>query len=118
MFVQIQVPDRNVVRAVRSGWGYTSYWMLGADLLPAPADTIQELFPRMAHSYRVVLRWSYGGATEYRLTRRRLTRGVEAMAQHVPTLFGHLLEDLGLRVDAALGDVLLQCALFGEVVYQ
>lgn len=51
---------------------------------------------------------------EYRLDRKAVERGLQVMAEKYPQ---HLSDIVHENDDATTGDVLLQCALLGEVVY-
>ena len=51
---------------------------------------------------------------EMELTREKLIEGVRVMAQKYPKHFGDMMSEEG---DSTTGDVFLQCALFGEVIY-
>ena len=48
------------------------------------------------------------------VTPRKLQHGLSIMAEKCPVHFGHLIEGM---FDSTTGDVFLQCALFGEIVY-
>lgn len=54
-----------------------------------------------------------GKGDEYRLDRRMIQRGLEVMAEKYPQHF----VDITSGADAITGDVFLQCALFGEIIY-
>lgn len=51
---------------------------------------------------------------KHRLTEAKLRRGLQTMAEKYPKHFADVMTEGG---DASTGDVLLQCALFGELVY-
>lgn len=51
---------------------------------------------------------------KYRLTLPILRKGLQIMAEKYPRNFSDILTE---NDDAITGDVLLQCALFGELVY-
>lgn len=59
---------------------------------------------------------SHDGSTngKHTLTGDKVRAGVAVMAAKYPRHFGDLLAD---NSDATTGDVLIQCALFGEIVY-
>lgn len=50
----------------------------------------------------------------HRLTEAKLRRGLQVMAEKYPKHFADVMTEEG---DADTGDVLLQCALFGKLVY-
>lgn len=51
---------------------------------------------------------------DHRLDRAAIQRGLQVMAEQCPRHFAALV---GENDDAETGDVLLQCALFGKIVY-
>lgn len=51
---------------------------------------------------------------KHRLTPAKLRRGLQVMAEKYPKHFADVVTGNG---DSTTGDVLLQCALFGELVY-
>ena len=55
-----------------------------------------------------------GAGVLYRLDRAAILRGLAAMQEKAPKHFGDALAG---NDDATTGDVFLQCALFGEVIY-
>ncbi len=55
------------------------------------------------------------GGAEYRLDRAALERGIAVIAEKYPHHLGGVV-DAGSG-DATTGDVLIQCAIFGELVY-
>ena len=55
-----------------------------------------------------------GKGVTYHLNRPAILRGLHGMLHHAPKHFGDALAG---NDDATTGDVFLQCALFGEVVY-
>lgn len=55
-----------------------------------------------------------GDGKVYRLDRAAVERGLAVMAEKYPR---HLLDFIEENDDADTGDVFLQCALFGEVIY-
>ncbi len=55
-----------------------------------------------------------GKGKVYNLTRNKLIKGLKVMANKCPIHFGEIMNEDG---DATTGDVFLQCALFGEVIY-
>lgn len=54
------------------------------------------------------------GEKKYPLTLARLRHGLQVMATKYPRHFADILAE---NDDATTGDVLLQCAIFGELVY-
>lgn len=54
------------------------------------------------------------GQTEFRLTRNKIERGLDIMAQKYPKHFQNWVQE---NDDAITSDVFLQCCLFGEAVF-
>lgn len=54
------------------------------------------------------------GPRVFRLDLNAIARGLDALAQHYPRHFADLINENG---DALTADVLLQCCLFGKLVY-
>jgi hypothetical protein len=50
----------------------------------------------------------------YELSLDKLKAGLQVLAEKYPHHFGDVIREMG---DATTGDVLVQCALFGEIVY-
>lgn len=51
----------------------------------------------------------------YKLTLDKLKAGLQVLAEKYPHHFKDIIDETG---DATTGDVLVQCALFGEIVYE
>jgi hypothetical protein len=54
------------------------------------------------------------GKTTFKLDRKALERGLKVMAEVAPRHFANFIEE---NEDAETGDVFIQCALFGEIVF-
>ncbi len=123
MIVTVIVPDRNIWSALIAGVDSgIHYWckevtafgvlrrMAGATAGDLFADWCKRdddiLFEEREPRYRVISTW--------RLTGDDIARGITVLAAVSPHQFGRLLVDGG---DADTGDALIQCALFGEIVY-
>lgn len=55
------------------------------------------------------------GKKNFKLTREKLLKGLQVMAEKYPRHYGDWLQK---NDDAETGDVFIQCALFGEVVFR
>lgn len=55
-----------------------------------------------------------GGVTRFTLNREKLQEGLDVMARDFPK---HMADFVGENDDATTGDVFLQCALFGRVIF-
>jgi len=63
----------------------------------------------------ILLKDKYGDSEEvYRLDREALQRGLTIMAERYPS---HMSDFINENEDAVTGDVFIQCALLGEIVY-
>lgn len=54
------------------------------------------------------------GDGRHELTAAKVRSGLQVMAERYPFHFANLIQD---NADAETGDVLIQCALFGQIVY-
>ncbi len=54
------------------------------------------------------------GKTQFNLTYKKLLTGLKVMQKEYPRHWANFIRDTG---DAETGDVLIQCALFGEIVF-
>jgi hypothetical protein len=110
MKVQIEVTQQNIEDVLISGFeGGSNYWLLiRNDKTPLKGDYIKTLFESgMAVQDEI-------SGKEYKLTKRMVKRGVKIMAQKYPQHFSDMMRE---SFDATTGDVLLQCAVLGDVIY-
>jgi hypothetical protein len=98
MHVSIQVPDWNLVQAFDSAGSGIAYWA-------TDAKRISPLHLRVRDREE----W-------YDIAADRLMKGLQVMAEKYPNRFAALLGN-GFRIDAEVGDVLVQCCAFGVLRY-
>jgi len=127
MIVTVFIPDRNIWSALIAGIDSgIHYWCKSVE----GADVLRKMAVRMAGSRVGVLfsEWCAWGSLTFEereasrslhdgvwhLRSRKLPQACAALAINAPHQFGRLLVDGG---DADTGDALIQCALFGEIVY-
>lgn len=119
-----QIPIRRVAdilcTAIESG---SSYWVHVADVEQGANDSApweQEYTPSYirapfsANGWVEIIDTESGDNGRYLLDRAALERGLKVMAEKYPR---HWADFIAENEDATTGDVFLQCALFGEVVY-
>jgi hypothetical protein len=58
--------------------------------------------------------YAVDGKTRFKLTRAKLLKGLVAMQRECPNQFSNWLRE---NDDAATGDCLIQCALFGKLIF-
>ena len=108
--------------------GGSTYWCRLEDKSPLPDAALETLADQNARAY--LMDWALlggsltfsaeggsiveGGPTRWTLDADTLAAGLGVMATKYPTHFADMVSHGG---DATTGDVLLQCCLFGEVVF-
>lgn len=107
MKIDIGCLEENCKHAIGSGIdaGYTfgiGYWCDDVDM------------PELGSVFPIKFRESETGKW-HSLTSEKLTKGVQIMANKYPHAFGNLLDNS--KIDGALGDLLIQCCIFGEEKY-
>lgn len=115
MRVEIEVANDVIEGALYGAFdsGGILYWGYAADHA-SPTDTFWCLAPLHDGWIRVQLSEPDTRYTPQRLDAFALRRGLQLMAERSPKLFGQLVCG---DYDANLGDVLVQYAVFGEVVF-
>lgn len=122
MRVQIQVPDQKIADVLCCGMeGGIAYWSViegyrEPKTMEFQMDT-EKVFKHIDYALNL------GGAvmlkdteTEivHELTRDKLYKAVQMMADRYPRHFANLMDD---NSDAETGDVLIQCAVLGSITY-
>jgi hypothetical protein len=126
MNIALEIKDQDIADNLCAGIeGGINYW---CDSYRHESTAEQELAARAATDDKTSRYWQYllplhGGALyfktdegeEFRLDREALTRAVQIIAEHHPGLLAGIVD--ASEGDATNGDVLIQCAIFGETVY-
>lgn len=109
MKVNIEVKQELIVNALESA--NIGYWAA----VPKGADH-EDLLAGIAQAVVVESEGSHDGSSNGRhtLTGAKVRKGLAVMAEKYPAHFAHLLGD---DADAETGDVLVQCSIFGVIVY-
>ena len=114
--ITIQIPDQRL-RDVMCGAveGGSNYWIDRADRLPCPEGVKRPTY-LFDHVFDVGVRFHYndGDPSSRVVTAADVRRGVQIMADKYPRHFMDLYRE---NDDAETSDVLLQCAIFGEIVF-
>lgn len=108
--------------AMEGGIGYwaqiSSYRAPSAEALAAVHEEFREFrhiaYPLSADGHIVLRDTAAEVKNLHKLDRAALDRGLAVMAANYPRHFADVLD---LNYDACTGDVFIQCALFGELVY-
>lgn len=116
--VTVSVPEHRIAELLCSAYeGGSHYWARQRDGKPSPyrfqdddPSKPLELVPR----FSVTIRDLEDGEKAWVLTPASLKRGLRVMATKYPR---HWADFMAEHDDAETGDVFLQCALFGEVLY-
>lgn len=98
--------------------GGTGYWAQ-IDNVKGPgyhADKCEEIAAGRGHLLITELESGEDGKpdAQHKLDRAALLRGLEIMAREYPRHFAAIIEE---NEDAETGDVLMQCALLGKIIY-
>lgn len=122
--VTIAAPDERMAELLCSAYeGGSSYWARQDDGKASPyrlVGPVSSLAGRPVGALELVPDFDVeitdieGDGKKHRLTLRKLRAGLQAMATKYPRHFCAFLEE---NDDAVTGDVFLQCALFGELIY-
>lgn len=109
MWVPIEINEKNIENMLLSAQGWCHYWCC------QPHDFAKALFKDVeveVHSSLVEPQ----GKRFYRLNRDLLLKGFTLAAEKAPHAFKALLAD-GYGCDGPTSDVLVQYALFGDVLF-
>jgi len=115
--VPFQVVDDTLCSAVEGG---SNYWIAERiQIIQQPSDPNWDEWGHNAPLYGGIIEVAEYDEDEDKVTRHlfgleQLRSGLSVMAEKYPHHFGDMLSENG---DAITGDVLLQCCLFGDVVY-
>jgi hypothetical protein len=118
--ITVQVPDEHIAAALRFGLEVgIGYWCSAADVYPGSASIDVSIDPDMAPYYYPLLdgRWDLSdrvSGNRYGLNKATLLRGLEAVFKSHHRTMSELIE---CTVTARSGDILIQCAIFGHVLY-
>ena len=106
---QVNVPDELIVNALESAdIGYWAYVARGADHAKLVNGTATALVNESNGSR------DGKGDGHHVLTGAKVRAGLQVLATKYPLHFADIVGD---NSDCTTGDVLVQCALFGEIVY-
>jgi hypothetical protein len=106
---QVNVPDELIVNALESAdIGYWAYVPRGADHAKLVNGTATALVNESDGSH------DGKGDGHHELTGAKVRAGLQVLATKYPHHFADIVGD---KSDCTTGDVLVQCALFGEIVY-
>ena len=108
-----------LISAYEGGWRpwpdrqrpLSNYWARQMDGKPSPFRSDEDGF---RPDFDVEITDIEAGGKKHRLTLPILRRGLQIMADKYPAYFADIVAE---NDDATTGDVLLQCALFGELIY-
>lgn len=123
--VQTQIPIKDVASLLCSAFeGGSSYWASLVDVKEPKEWIYQEFDSPYAHEYpvnpggRVIIRdMEHDGDEDekvYTLDNKAIQRGLDVMARDYPRHWSDFRKE---DYDACTGDVLLQCCLFGDIIY-
>lgn len=114
--VNIPIPMQNVISAAIAGVeGGISYWARVSGYRPTDRpEGGYDLPPFEAIDLLGSPSQGHAANARYRITPASLVRGLRIMAEKYPRHAARILEDSS---DAETGDVLIQCATLGEIVY-
>ena len=126
MKIDIDVPDEKIAYALCSAFeGGINYWAKRYETHCGDVTTAAKPWGDEYTPYYVSFPFTPGASVSIEveegdkkprlLTRESLAAGLKVMAEKYPKHFGDLLSES--NQDATTGDVLVQCAVFGEIVY-
>lgn len=110
MKIAIEVDQKLVQDVLVSGLeGGSGYWLqIRNDITPMGKDYIKTLFTTGLMVQDLETK------KKVKLTKARIEKAVRLMAQNAPSHFGNMMQEY---FDAETGDVLLQLAVNGKVLY-
>lgn len=109
MRLTIEVPDQKIIDAIESA--DIGYWAR----VPQGADTkrmLEGLEEAIIEDIETTDR--NGDPLRYTLTGEKLRQGLQLLADKWPHHMADVLEE---NADAITGDVIIQCALFNDIIY-
>lgn len=110
MKIEIDISDEILESTLISGLeGGSNYWYAFEGSSPGE----EYYFEKILGDGWVKLKDEGSGQT-HKLDRAKLSEGLQVMHQICPVQFGNMLKEEG---DAWTGDTLIQCCLFGEIIY-
>lgn len=113
--VTTEVNPQNVSDTLVSGLeGGTGYWAQ-IDNEKGP-DYDEEMADKIVAARGFLLITDTDSGKSYKLDRKAVARGVKIMARDYANHYADMVSEDG-SMDATTGDVLIQCALLGEVIY-
>jgi hypothetical protein len=114
--IEIEIPEKILAGTLCNAWeGGSNYWARQEDGKGSPY-TWKSLKDglKLVPCFSVTIT-DIETDKKYVFTYRHLLRGAKVMAEKYPRHFGDMLSEV--NADAITGDVLLQCSIFGEIVY-
>lgn len=121
MKVELEFSNDYIANVICSGIeGGIGYWCKSVDYtMLGEIDALMVRYhqPLYAGGYiRFELREAHEGKTLYTMRKNNVEDALRVILEKYPHHFGACVAD-GDSQDAMTGDVLIQCALFGEIVY-
>lgn len=107
--VRVHIPIDQLESLICSMATGSSYWCAGVDKLG-----YDSAIHSLLSNGTIKLKDYEDGERSYILDYKKIKKGLGVMAKHEPYHFSNILKE---EADQDTSDILLQCALFGEVLY-
>jgi hypothetical protein len=121
--IKLQVDADHLANVLCSGFeSGIRYWGMLCDATQHELPVELPVEPRMLRYHQALISLGFikvkvqDTGRLYHLTSDKVLRGIQVIANRYPRHLGAVLGDSS-KQDAETGDVLIQCALFGEVRY-
>jgi hypothetical protein len=109
--VSMQMLEDNLVSACEGGSGY---WARDMEALTKTGKFYKDILKYGFKLRDITDAKTLEGGKIHRVSHAQIGRGLQVMAEKYPRHFGDMMNENG---DAETGDVLLQCIVFGKVLY-